>query len=93
MFYATFCAIYLQIWSLNPEVRNWRKTKIPEDAATIYLACGLIYVFVAICNLIYVHYAFVLLSYEPKRHRAVDEMRSILTQQSTTISIPSPGDN
>lgn len=77
-FYACFCAIYLQIWSLNPEVKKWRKKNIPEDLAALSLACGIAYLILAICNLLYAHYAFVLVSFKTKQHPAVDEMRSIL---------------
>lgn len=76
--YALICAIYLQIWSLNPEAKEWRKSRLPADLAATFLVCGITYAFVAFSNLIYMHYALVLDSYEANHHRAVQEMRCIL---------------
>lgn len=76
--YALICAIYLQIWSLNEEMKEWRKTRLPADLAATFLLCGISYAFVAFTNLLSMHYALVLASYEANHHRAVSEMRSIL---------------
>ena len=77
MIYATSAAVYLQYWSLNEDVKKWRK-KFPEALMTLYLICGLTLLLNAICNLMAAFYLTILLGYEANQHPAVDEMRSLL---------------
>ena len=77
MVYGNFCAIYLQIWSRDPDVKRWRKKNFPEDLAVIYLVCGIIYLFLALANLLYIHVCFVILTYKDG-HKIVDELKSLL---------------
>ena len=77
MNYATSAAVYLQYWSLNEDVKKWRK-KFPEALMTLYLICGLTLLLNAICNLMAAFYLTILLSYEANQHPAVDEMRNLI---------------
>ena len=84
MNYALAAAIYLQDWSLNKDVKKWRK-HFPKDLMLIYLICGIASLIIALITLISAHYLTVLLAYESNQHHAVDEMIELLDEKPNQI--------
>ena len=57
MVYANSCAIYFQIWSIDEDVKKWRKENISKDEAIIYLVCAIVFLYLCFVNILFVYFA------------------------------------
>ena len=57
MVYANSCAIYFQIWTIDEDVKKWRKENITKDEAITYLVCAILFVYLSFVNILFVYFA------------------------------------